>query len=185
MWGRIAAFILKYRFGLLLFLAAVFVYAGFEASKVELSYEYTRAIPTDNPKYQAYQQFLKTFGDDGNLMVVGVQTDNLYNRDIFNNYLQLSRDLKKIKGVEQVHAFGFGKAAPGKNYPALYLAGTIKGTDGIFCSDDEGKNWVRINDDKHNWALILQITGDLKKYGRVYVGTHGRGIFYGDIATNN
>jgi len=34
MWGRIAAFILKYRFGLLLFLAAVFVYAGFEATKV-------------------------------------------------------------------------------------------------------------------------------------------------------
>ena len=102
MWGRIAAFVLKYRFGLLLLLTAVFVYAGFEATKVELSYEYTRAIPTDNPKYQAYQQFLKTFGDDGNLMVIGVQTDDLYNRDIFNNYLQLSRDLKKIKGVEQV-----------------------------------------------------------------------------------
>ena len=102
MWGRIAAFVLKYRFGLLLLLAAFFVYAAFEASKVELSYEYTRAIPTDNPKYQAYQQFLKTFGDDGNLMVIGVQTEELYKKDIFNNYLQLSRDLKQIKGVEQV-----------------------------------------------------------------------------------
>lgn len=95
------------------------------------------------------------------------------------------KPFKQIKGVEQVHAFGFGKAAPGKSYPAIYLAGTIKGTDGIFRSDDEGKNWVRINDDKHNWGLILQITGDPKKYGRVYVGTHGRGIFYGDIATHN
>ena len=102
MWGRIAAFVLKYRLGLLLLLAVVFTYAVFEATKVELSYEYTRAIPTDNPKYQAYQQFLKTFGDDGNLLVIGVQTENLYNKDIFNNYLQLSRDLKKIKGVEQV-----------------------------------------------------------------------------------
>jgi uncharacterized protein len=102
MWGRIAAFVLKYRFGLLLLLAVVFVYAGFEASKVELSYEYTRAIPTDNPKYLAYQKFLKTFGDDGNLMVIGVQTDSLYNKDIFNNYLELSRDLKQIKGVQQV-----------------------------------------------------------------------------------
>jgi predicted RND superfamily exporter protein len=102
MWGRIAAFVLKYRLGLLLLLAVVFTYAVFEATKVELSYEYTRAIPTDNPKYQAYQQFLKTFGDDGNLMVIGVQTENLYNKDIFNNYLQLSRDLKKVKGVEQV-----------------------------------------------------------------------------------
>src|SRR5258705_6216079 len=102
MWGRIAAFVLKFRFGLLLLLAAVFVYACFEASKVELSYEYTRAIPTDNPKYQAYQQFLKSFGDDGNLLVIGVQTEDLYKKDIFNNYLQLSRDLKQIKGVEQV-----------------------------------------------------------------------------------
>jgi len=102
MWGRIAAFVLKYRFGLLLLLAVVFVIAAFEASKVELSYEYTRAIPTDNPKYQAYQQFLKTFGDDGNLLVIGVQTEDLFNKNIFNNYLQLSRDLKQIKGVEQV-----------------------------------------------------------------------------------
>lgn len=102
MWGRIAAFVLKYRFGLLLLLTAVFVYAAFEASKVELSYEYTRAIPTDNPKYQAYQQFLKTFGDDGNLLVIGVQTEDLYKKDIFNDYLHLSRDLKQIKGVEQV-----------------------------------------------------------------------------------
>jgi hypothetical protein len=85
-----------------LLLAAVFVYAAFEASKVELSYEYTRAIPTDNPKYQAYQQFLKTFGDDGNLLVIGVQTEDLYKKDIFNDYLHLSRDLKQIKGVEQV-----------------------------------------------------------------------------------
>lgn len=102
MWGRVAAFVLKYRFGLLILLTAVLVYAGFEASKVELSYEYTRAIPTDNPKYQAYQQFLKTFGDDGNLLVIGIQTEELYKKDIFNNYLQLSRDLKQIKGVEQV-----------------------------------------------------------------------------------
>jgi len=90
-------------------------------------------------------------------------------------------DFKKIDGVIEIHGFGFGKAAPGRNYAALYLAGTINGVDGIFRSDDNGKNWVRINDDRHRWGLILQVTGDPKKYGHVYVGTHGRGIFYGDI----
>lgn len=98
----------------------------------------------------------------------------------------IDKPFKQIKGVEQIHGFGFGKAAPGKKYPALYLAGIINGTDGIYRSDDEGKNWIRINDDKHNWGLILQISGDPKRYGRVYVGTHGRGIFYGDrVATRN
>ncbi|WP_221269009.1 hypothetical protein HDF18_07715 [Mucilaginibacter sp. X5P1] len=93
-----------------------------------------------------------------------------------------SADFEKINGVTEIHGFGFGKAAPKSNYSALYLAGTINGVDGIFRSDDKGKNWVRINDDTHRWSLILQITGDPKKYGRVYVGTHGRGTFYGDIS---
>src|ERR1700730_7415072 len=102
MWGRIAAFVLKYRLILLLLMVAVFIFAAYQASKVELSYEYTRAIPTDNEKYQAYQRFLKKFGDDGNLLVIGVETDSLFTKDIFNDYLLLSRNLKKVHGVEQV-----------------------------------------------------------------------------------
>src|SRR4029077_8511978 len=91
-----------YRLPLLIVLAATVIFAAFNASKVELSYEYVRAIPTDNPKWQANQNFLKTFGDDGNLLVIGVETDQLYQKDIFNDYSQLSRELKKVKGVEQV-----------------------------------------------------------------------------------
>ena len=102
MWGSIAAFILKFRLALLLLIAGSFIYMAFQASKVELSYEYTRAIPTDNAKYQAYQNFLKKFGDDGNLLVIGVQTDQLFSKDVFNDYLLLSRNLKSVKGVEQV-----------------------------------------------------------------------------------
>ena len=102
MWGRIAAFVLKYRLTLLLLMAAGIIYMAFQASKVELSYEYTRAIPTDNVKYQAYQKFLKKFGDDGNLLVIGIETDQLFTKDIFNDYLQLSRNEKKVNGVEQV-----------------------------------------------------------------------------------
>jgi predicted RND superfamily exporter protein len=102
MWGSIAGFILKFRLGLLVLLAISCVFMGYEASKIELSYEYTRAIPTDNPKYQAYQNFRQKFGDDGNLLVMGIQTDKLFNRDFFNDYTQLNQDLKKVTGVEQV-----------------------------------------------------------------------------------
>ena len=86
----------------------------------------------------------------------------------------------RLAGVQQIHAFGFGKAAPGAGYPALYLVGVVDGLRGIFRSDDTARGWVRINDDQHQWGLLLQITGDPKQYGRVYVGTHGRGTMYGD-----
>jgi len=88
---------------------------------------------------------------------------------------------QQIPIVTQMHGFGFGKAAPGANLPALYMIGVVDKVRGIFRSDDGAKTWIKINDDAHQWGLLLHITGDPKKYGRVYVGTHGRGIQYGDI----
>jgi hypothetical protein len=88
----------------------------------------------------------------------------------------------RLPGVDEIHAFGFGKAAPGSSYPAIYLVGTIQGQPGIFRSIDQARTWTRINDDLHQWGLVLQIAGDPRIYGRVYVGTHGRGVFYGDPA---
>lgn len=84
--------------------------------------------------------------------------------------------------VSEIHGFGFGKEAPGQRYPALFLIGVIDGIRGVFRSDDQAVSWIRINDDQHQWGLLLHITGDPKQYGRVYVGTHGRGALYGDIA---
>ena len=85
-----------------------------------------------------------------------------------------------MPGVEEIHAFGFGKAAPDQAYPALYLVGTVLGVPGIFRSIDQARTWTRINDEQHQWGLVLQIAGDPRIYGRVYVGTHGRGVIYGD-----
>lgn len=75
---------------------------GYYASKVKLSYEFTRAIPTDNPKYQDYVAFRKKFGDDGNLLVIGVQSKELFQVNNFKAYQQLHTDLKKVKGVEDI-----------------------------------------------------------------------------------
>jgi photosystem II stability/assembly factor-like uncharacterized protein len=91
-----------------------------------------------------------------------------------------AKDYVRMPAVEQIHAFGFGKAAPGATIAALYLVGTVNGQRGFFRSTDGGTTWTRINDDGHQWGLVLHITGDPKKFGRVYVGTHGRGTFYGD-----
>lgn len=86
----------------------------------------------------------------------------------------------RMPGVSEIQAFGFGRAAPGAKTPALYLVGTVSGQYGLFRSTDGATRWQRINDDAHQWGLILHISGDPKVFGRVYVGTHGRGVLYGD-----
>ena len=75
---------------------------AYHASKVELSYEFARAIPTDHPKYKTYQEFRKKFGEDGNLLVIGIQTDKLFREKTFNNYSSLQKALKRTNGVEDI-----------------------------------------------------------------------------------
>jgi hypothetical protein len=58
------------------------------------------------------------------------------------------------------------------------------GQPGVYRSDNAGEHWVRINDDQHQYGLMLQIAGDPRVYGRVYLGTHGRGILYGEPRNN-
>ncbi|MER5226728.1 RICIN domain-containing protein [Streptomyces flaveus] len=93
------------------------------------------------------------------------------------------RTFTTLGAVRSASALGFGKAAPGAAYQALYLIGTVKDVTGVFRSTDKGATWLRVNDDAHQWGSIGGggvITGDPDTYGRVYVGTNGRGLQYGD-----
>ncbi|MEU2060079.1 RICIN domain-containing protein [Streptomyces sp. NPDC013455] len=93
------------------------------------------------------------------------------------------RTFTTLKTVRAASALGFGKAEPGARYQALYLIGTVKDVTGVFRSTDKGATWLRVNDKAHQWGAIGGvgvITGDPDTYGRVYVGTNGRGLQYGD-----
>jgi len=79
--------------------------------------------------------------------------------------------------VADAATLGFGKAAPGQTYPAIYLGGTANHTTGMFRSDDGGTTWVTISDAQDQ--LIGTITGDKNVYGRVYIAT--RGLIVGQI----
>ncbi|MBL0152220.1 MAG: MMPL family transporter [Chitinophagaceae bacterium] len=102
MWQRLGRFILQYRVILLVVLAAMTGFMAYHASHVQLSYDFSRAIPIDNPKYKEYQEFKKKFGEDGNLLVLGIKTDKLFDAGLFNDYARLQNDLKKQYGVEDV-----------------------------------------------------------------------------------
>ena len=78
-----------------------------------------------------------------------------------------------------ITAFGLGKAISGSDYPTIYLIGVVNGQYGIFRSTDNTQSWLRINDDEHQFGKLLHIAGDMQDFGRVYIGTHGRGTIMG------
>ena len=84
--------------------------------------------------------------------------------------------------VTTANGVGVGMAAPGQNYPAIFVAGTVNGINGFFRSDDQGATWVTISDLAHQYGYTNLIQGDPRIYGRVYLGA--RGLVYGDIHTS-
>jgi photosystem II stability/assembly factor-like uncharacterized protein len=93
------------------------------------------------------------------------------------------QNFAQVQTYMGIELLAFGKPAPGSNYPALFAIAWSNQLRAVFRSDDAGKSWVRVNDNAHEYGRKFRcIAGDPRIYGRVYVGTDGRGIVYGDIA---
>lgn len=99
MWYRLGKWIIKRRILLLSLLAVATLIMGYLARDIKMSYEFSKAIPVDNQKYKDYQQFLKTFGRDGNMVVVGIQTDHFFQKETFNQVAELQKGIKAARGV--------------------------------------------------------------------------------------
>lgn len=104
MWQRLGNFVLRHRLILLILLFAATGVMGYFASKVKLSYEFARAIPTDNPKYKDYVDFRKRFGDDGNTLVIGIQTDRFFDLPVYQAYRAMQERIKKVSDVQEILA---------------------------------------------------------------------------------
>lgn len=102
MWHRLGQFILKNRVPFVVVLVLFTGVMTYWASKVQLSYEFSRAIPTNHPASVTYREFKKKFGEDGNLFVIGIQSKDLFTEKLFNQYALLQSGLKKVNGVEDV-----------------------------------------------------------------------------------
>ncbi|MEK8033025.1 xyloglucanase [Ideonella sp. DXS29W] len=117
-------------------------------------------------------------GREGDIWLAGGSTSGAYG-------LWHSTDggasFSKVKGVQEADNIGFGKAPDGANYPTLYAVAKAGGARGLFRSLDAGASWQRINDNDHQYGNFGEaLTGDPRVFGRVYVGTNGRGIIIGE-----
>ncbi len=102
MWSKVAQFIIKFKMPLFVVIGLITVVMGYFATKVEMSYEFTRTVPLDDPDMVFFQRFKKQFGEDGNMMALGVKDSALFKLENFEKFRTLSNELRKIEGVGEV-----------------------------------------------------------------------------------
>jgi oligoxyloglucan reducing-end-specific cellobiohydrolase len=88
----------------------------------------------------------------------------------------------KIDNVPYANSVAVGAPSPWTHQQAVFLYGEASplAVMAIYRSDNEGRSWIRINDDQHQYGGPTLIQADPRVFGRVYLGMNGRGIIYGD-----
>ena len=102
MWEHLAYFIIRFRLSLIVLLAGITVVMAWKAKDVEMTYDFAQVVSEKDPDMLYFRQFKRTFGEDGNVLVIGLQDSSIYKLSNFNEFRQLTDTLAKVQGVNGV-----------------------------------------------------------------------------------
>ena len=102
MWAKVTDWIIRFRLWLMGMIVLVTVVMGYYATKVEMSYELGRTVPLNDPDMVFFTKFKQQFGEDGNVMAIGVKDSALYQVKNFEKFRDLSNQIKSIPGINDV-----------------------------------------------------------------------------------
>ncbi len=113
MWTKTAGVILRYRMAFIIAVLLCTAFMGFQARKIQMSYESADLLPRTDSAYIDYTRFRETFGQEGNVMVFAVQDFDFYELDKLNDWIAMGDSIKALKGVTALmditHTFNLHK----------------------------------------------------------------------------
>ncbi len=118
MWLAIAKAILRYKVFILIALGFITGVLGYTASKIQLSYELAKILPKSDERFQLYESFKKKYGEDGAVMVIGLENKDLLQVKEFDAWKSLTNEIKKEPGIKNVLSVA--------NLPEVYIDSTQK-----------------------------------------------------------
>ncbi|MBU2650071.1 MAG: MMPL family transporter, partial [Bacteroidetes bacterium] len=101
-WTFMVRIILRNRLLNLIIIGVLTLIMLYFALHVKLSYEFSRMLPDSDSTAIEYEIFKQRFGEDGSVMFIGIQDNDLFTFDKFNAWYDLTQNISKIEGVEGV-----------------------------------------------------------------------------------
>jgi predicted RND superfamily exporter protein len=102
MWHHLAIFILRYRLYLIIFIGIITAFMVSQFKYLEMSYDLASVVPTDDDEMQQLIKFKETFGEDGNVIALGVQDSAIFTSTNFQRFKYLNDELARLEGVNGV-----------------------------------------------------------------------------------
>ena len=93
-WDFIARKILRNKIGILLTIVGVTILLSTQWKYMRFTYAEANLLPDDHEVNIKYNEFLKVFGEEGNLIVLGVKDSSLFTVEKLNAWNNLSESFK-------------------------------------------------------------------------------------------
>ncbi|OQA96388.1 MAG: multidrug efflux protein [Bacteroidetes bacterium ADurb.Bin217] len=161
MWGAIARIILRYRIALLVLLSILTAAMFFQARKVHLSYEYASLLPKSDSAFVEYQKFKEIFGEDANILIIGLQDTHLFELQKFNKFLEICKQVDSLPGVDGLISLGQAVKIEGSSVVRYFntLPPSQQVLDSIAreLTQQQLYNGFLFNDTSHVYLIALTI----------------------------
>jgi predicted RND superfamily exporter protein len=105
-WSATARFILRNRVFILVAIACCTVFLGMQWKHMRFTYTEANMLPDDHQVNTAYNAFLDTFGEEGNLIIYGVKDSLLFTPSNFSTWNTLSKELGQAPEVDLTLSVG-------------------------------------------------------------------------------
>jgi predicted RND superfamily exporter protein len=102
MWRFLARIILRYRIVMVVVVAGITAFMGYKAKDVEITYQFAKLLPDSDSASIDYEFFKGKFGQDGSVLVIGCDIDQLKSLKNFNAWSDLGDKVKSTAGIEGV-----------------------------------------------------------------------------------
>jgi len=105
-WSATARFILRNRVFILVAIACFTIFLGMQWKHMRFTYTEANMLPDDHQVNTAYNTFLDTFGEEGNLIIYGVKDSLLFSPSNFSAWNVLSKELGQAPEVDLTLSIG-------------------------------------------------------------------------------
>ncbi|SCY29289.1 efflux RND transporter permease subunit [Flavobacterium caeni] len=101
-WEGVARIILTNRITILVLLVGITVLLASQWRNLQMTYTEANLLPQGHKANRDYREFLDRFGEEGNLVVVGVQDKRLFTPKVYKAWNEMMAQLKSSKDVDLV-----------------------------------------------------------------------------------
>ena len=99
-WSAVARFILRNRPLLLIIIAGITVALALQWKNMRFTYTEANLLPDEHEINVEYNKFLEKFGEEGNLIILGVKDTSIFNPVIFRKWHLLSEQINDFDEIE-------------------------------------------------------------------------------------